>query len=86
MPDRMTRLVLTTIAALGVTIPVAGADVVSDWNSTACQVVYDAKLSPPMANRTLALTQTAVFEAVNRITGRYPAGKSGEGTVATAFS
>jgi len=84
MPDRMTRLVLTTIAALGLAIPVASADVVSDWNSTACQVVYDAKLGPPMANRTLALTQTAVFDAVNRITGRYPAGKSGEGKVGSA--
>ena len=84
MPDRIARTVLITLAALGLAIPVASADVVSDWNSTACQVVYDAKLNPAMANRALALTQTAVFAAVNRITGRYPAGKSGEGKVASA--
>jgi hypothetical protein len=84
MPDRIARPVLITLAALGLAIPVASADVVSDWNATACQVVYDAKLSPAMANRAIALTQTAVFAAVNRITGRYPAGKSDEGKVANA--
>ena len=84
MPEIRIRRALIAITAAALATPVAGADVVSDWNTTACQVVSDAKLGPPIANRTLALTQTAVFEAVNRITGRYPAGKSDEGTVANA--
>jgi hypothetical protein len=47
------------------------ADVVTDWNVTANEVV--AGLPPPPANRTLAMVQTAVYEAVNAITKRYPA-------------
>jgi len=84
MPERNARFAVAIAAIAGFAIPVADADVVTDWNAFACQVVYDAKLGPPMANRALAMTQTAVFDAVNRITGRYPAGKSGEGTVGNA--
>ena len=78
MHDSIRRHAPGLVVCLGLAIPVAGADVVTDWNKTACQVVADAKLSTPMANRAMALTQTAVFEAVDRITGRYPAGGSGE--------
>jgi hypothetical protein len=84
MPERSARFALAIAAVASLAVPAANADVVTDWNEVACQVVYDAKLGPPMANRTLAITQTAVFDAVNRITGRYPAGKSGEGTVGNA--
>src|SRR5262245_56394409 len=84
MPDRITRLALAAVAALGLAIPVAGADAVEDGNSPPGRAVYAAKLAPPMANRALALTQTAVFDAVNRITGRYPAGRSDEGKVDNA--
>lgn len=84
MPDRLARRALTLVASLGLAIPVASADVVTDWNKVACQVVYDAKLGPPLANRSLALTQTAVFEAVNRITGRYATGKTREENAANA--
>src|SRR5262245_36695460 len=84
MLERIARGALPVAAIAALAVPGANADVVTDWNAIACQVVYDAKLGPPMANRALALTQTAVFDAVNRITGRYPAGKSGEGTVANA--
>jgi hypothetical protein len=52
-------------------VPTAMADVVTDWNVTANEVV--ASLPPPPANRTLAMVQTAVYEAVNAITKRYPA-------------
>ena len=50
------------------------ADVVIDWNAQAGQIVMDAKLPAPFANRILAIVQTSVYESVNAITGRYPAG------------
>ena len=54
-------------------VPTAMADVVTDWNVTANDIVVAAGLPPPPANRTLAMVQTAVYEAVNAITKRYPA-------------
>jgi hypothetical protein len=50
----------------------AAADVVTDWNVTAADITVAAGLGPPPANRTLAMVQTAVYEAVNAITKRYP--------------
>ncbi len=52
--------------------PMVSADVVSDWDQKACATVADAKLPTPLANRVLAIAQTAVYEAVNRITRKYP--------------
>ena len=54
-------------------VPTAMADVVTDWNVTANDIVIAAGLPPPPANRTLAMVQTAVYEAANAITKRYPA-------------
>jgi hypothetical protein len=84
MLDRIARGALACFAATMLAIPVAGADVVTDWDTFACQVVADEKLNTPMANRALALTQTAVFEAVNRITGRYPISRTREEITAEA--
>jgi hypothetical protein len=53
--------------------PMARADVVTDWNVKACDIVVEARLGPPPANRVLAIVNIAVYEAVNAITGRYPA-------------
>lgn len=53
----------------------ARADVVTDWNAQAGQIVMDARLPPPFANRILAIVQTSVFESVNAITRKYPAGQ-----------
>jgi hypothetical protein len=50
----------------------AAADVVTDWNATAADITVAAGLGPPPANRTLAMVQTAVYEAVNAITKKYP--------------
>jgi hypothetical protein len=52
--------------------PTAVADVVTDWNVTAADMTVAAGQGPPPANRTLAMVQTAVYEAVNAITKRYP--------------
>jgi hypothetical protein len=60
------------LAALCVAAPLAGADAVSDWNKLACTWVADAKLGTPPAVRALAIAHTAVYEAVNGITRRYP--------------
>ena len=51
----------------------AQADVVTDWNVKAGEIVVAAKLGTPPANRVLAIVQTAVYEATNAITKRYPA-------------
>jgi hypothetical protein len=50
----------------------ASADVITDWNIKAGEVVVDAKLGPPPGNRVMAFVQTAVYEATNAITKRYP--------------
>jgi PAP2 superfamily len=51
----------------------ARADVVTDWKVAAADIVFAAGMPAPPANRTLAIVQTAVYEAVNAITKRYPA-------------
>ena len=53
--------------------PMAKADVVTDWNIKAGEIVVAAGLGAPPANRVCAIAQTAVYEAVNAITKRYPA-------------
>src|SRR5215510_13337810 len=50
----------------------ARADVVTDWNDKAGEIVVAAGLTTAPANRTMAIVQTAVYEAVNAITRRYP--------------
>ncbi|HVG03621.1 MAG TPA: vanadium-dependent haloperoxidase, partial [Burkholderiaceae bacterium] len=61
-------------AASLITSPVANADAVCDWNTRAGEIVVSAKMGPPPANRAMAIAHTAVYEAVNAITKRYPAG------------
>ena len=51
----------------------ASADVITDWNAKAGELVVEAKLGTPPANRVLAIVQTAVYDGVNTITRRYPA-------------
>jgi hypothetical protein len=54
--------------------PVAIADAVCDWNIKAGELVVSGRMGPPPANRAIAIANTAVYEAVNAITKRYPAG------------
>jgi hypothetical protein len=51
----------------------ASADVVTEWNIKAGEIIVEARLSNPPASRVLAIVQTAVYEAANAITRRYPA-------------
>jgi hypothetical protein len=61
------------VAASFLVAPVAIADVVTDWNIKAGEIVSDAKLATPPASRMLAIVHTAMYEAANAITKRYPA-------------
>jgi len=54
----------------------ANADAVGDWNTRACDIAGPANLDTPTANRVLAIFHTAIYEAVNAITKRYPASES----------
>lgn len=47
------------------------ADAVTDWNVLAGEFIVEGKVGTPPANRTMAIVQTAVFEAVNAITRKY---------------
>ena len=61
-------------AALLIVSPAASADAICDWNIKVGEIVVSARMGPPPANRALAIANTAVYEAVNAITKRYPAG------------
>ena len=50
------------------------ADAVTEWNTRACDLVASSNLDTPTANRVLAIMHTAIYEAVNAITKKYPAG------------
>jgi hypothetical protein len=54
---------------------VAWADTVTDWNIKAGEIVVEANIPPFVAVRTLAIVHTAVYEAANAVTRRYPGGK-----------
>ena len=64
--------------ALAAIAPIAAADAVTDWDKVACDIVGGVKVATPLGVRTMAVAQTAVFEAVNGITGRYPGGGRGQ--------
>jgi hypothetical protein len=53
---------------------VAHADVVTDWDIAAGDIVNDSNLPTPVANRVFAIVQTASYRAANSITGRYGGG------------
>jgi len=52
----------------------AQADVITDWNTKVGEIIIESKVGTPPAVRTMAFVQTAVFNAVNGITQRYPTG------------
>jgi hypothetical protein len=66
------RIVLLIIVFSILAVPMARADVITDWNIKAGEIVVAAGMVTPVANRTLAIVHTAVYEAVNAITRRYP--------------
>ena len=77
MPPTRTSTQHQPIVALAIAIsflglPTAKADAVTEWNIRACEIVTAAGLETPQANRVMAITHTAAYEAANAITRRYP--------------
>jgi hypothetical protein len=66
---RQTRIILPIVAALLATPVTARADVVLDWNAIMLTTI--SSQNPFAQARFAAITQLAVFEAVNACTGRY---------------
>ncbi|MCC6396149.1 MAG: vanadium-dependent haloperoxidase [Bacteroidetes bacterium] len=52
--------------------PGANADVITEWNARSGRILVGANIGPGLANCVRAVVQTAVYEAVNAITKRYP--------------
>jgi hypothetical protein len=71
--QRHRQIALMVVATSLLAAPMAPADVVTEWNIKAGEIVVEAKLGAPPANRVLAIVHTAVYEAANAITRRYPA-------------
>ncbi|MBX3616916.1 vanadium-dependent haloperoxidase [Nitrosomonas sp.] len=67
--DRFVLLVFISLVAHTATVK---ADAVTDWNKRAGDIVVAAGIGPLPAERALAIVHTAVYEAVNAITQRYP--------------
>ena len=90
------RTSVTLVALLACNSIAARADVVLDWNAIAVSTLVSQGQSPFAQARFMAITQLAVFEAVNAITGDYkpylgtvvaPAGASADAAaVAAAYS
>jgi PAP2 superfamily len=64
------RNALVAIALLGMAQP-ASADVIADWNDNAIDFIVSHKIPPPPAERLIAMTQLAMFDAVNSIDRKY---------------
>ena len=63
------------LAALQLACPIARADVVTDWNARIDEIVIAGSVTNHPAARAYAGAHTAVYEAVNAITKRYPPGE-----------
>jgi hypothetical protein len=59
------------VSLLAAGVSAANADVVGDWSEKAVAAGYAARQGPPPHTRIVAMTQLAMFEAMNSIDGRY---------------
>jgi hypothetical protein len=64
------RSVAPIMILTGLSGPVS-ADVITDWNEKAVAFVLERGMGPPPAERVLAMTHVAMFDAVNSIERRY---------------
>ena len=67
------RTLLAVVASL-LALPEARADAVIDWNVKASEIVAEAKINAPIANRVMAIMHAAIYEAVGAFAGRAGAG------------
>jgi hypothetical protein len=61
---------LAAVAIFGLTPP-ASADVIADWNENAVSYGILHNMGPPPAERVVAMTQLAMFDALNSIEHKY---------------
>jgi len=67
-----TRILVVCSAVIGALMPaLATAGVIIDWNNLLLQAVKETSTNPPNASRAMAMTSTAVFDAVNSIDGNF---------------
>jgi hypothetical protein len=66
-------------------LTVVRADINTDWDTTACEVIAAAKPSTPVAARMLAIAQTAAYEAVERAASGRASDTSQDAAVAAAY-
>jgi hypothetical protein len=71
---KLTVVITLLIGIVVLTPSSARADLVVEWNTRACDLLASTTFDTPTANRTLAIMHTAIYEAVNGITKKYPAG------------
>ncbi len=67
------RTLLVAVASL-LAIREARADAVIEWNVKAGEIVAEAKVNAPVANRLMAIMHAAIYEAASAITGRSDTG------------
>jgi hypothetical protein len=73
------------VAMLATFSPGTHADVVTDWNSKAGDIVVEAKIGTPPAIRVMAMVQTATYDAVVAVAARGAAQSAAvDAVVATA--
>jgi hypothetical protein len=65
-----TSKILAAVAIFGL-VPRASADVIGDWNENAVSYGVLHSIGPPPAERIIAMTQLAMFDAVNSIERKY---------------
>src|SRR5262245_22932354 len=64
------RNLLAAVALLGLAQP-ASADVITDWNDRVVAYVLGRGMGPRPAERVMAMTHVAMFDAINSIDPRY---------------
>ncbi len=78
--ERSMRTRLLSLALCVAAAAPAQADVVTDWTGELLESVRVLRPAPPVASRQMALTTTAMFDAVNGVVGAYrPYNVSGSG-------
>lgn len=70
---KLRQIALRVAAAVLFVSPMARADVITDWNTKAGEITTQSGMGTPPANRVMAIVHTAVYEAANAVTKRYPA-------------
>lgn len=68
-PNRIARALLALGLAAGATLA-ARADVITDWNLKAGEILVESKMGTPPAVRAMAIVQTAVADAVAAVAKR----------------